>query len=102
MAKMTIGQELIQSMEEAVAYTKGARKGFKVHTFRPDDVRLIRAQTRKSQAEFAKSYGLPLRTLQKWESGATHPTGPAATLLRVIRANPKAVERALEKELAVA
>lgn len=33
----------------------------------------------------------------KWETGQGKPTGAAATLLRVIDANPRVVEKALEK-----
>lgn len=91
-----IEKDLLASMKQAVAFAKGARKGYVVHTFTPDDVRLIRAKTRKSQAEFAV-FQIPVRTLQKWETGQGKPTGAAATLLRVIAANPRVVEKALEK-----
>lgn len=92
-----IEKDLLASMRQAVEFAKGARKGYRVHEFTPDDVRLIRAKTRKSQAEFARIFQIPVRTLQKWETGQGKPTGAAATLLRVIDANPRVVEKALEK-----
>jgi putative transcriptional regulator len=87
--------DLIASMGEVLGYVKGSRKGLKVHRFRPEDVRLVRAKTKKSQAEFARTYGVGLKALQKWERGEASPTGAAASLLRVIAVNPKAVEKAL-------
>ena len=95
--RKSVEKDLLASMAQAVAFAKGARKGYLVHTFTPDDVRLIRAKTKKSQAEFARVFQIPVRTLQKWETGQGKPTGAAATLLRVIDANPRVVEKALEK-----
>lgn len=95
MAKKTIGAELIEAMEDALAYTKGKRAGYRVHVFGPEDVRMVRVNLKMTQAEFARTFHLGLKTLQKWERGERHPTGPAAALLQVIRRDPKAVKRAL-------
>lgn len=89
--------DLIESMNEVLGYVKGSRKEMKAHIFRPEDVRLVRARTKKSQAEFARTYGVGLKALQKWERGESKPTGAAASLLRVIAVNPKAVEKALAR-----
>jgi len=95
MAKKSIGSELIEAMEDEVAYTKGKHVGYRVHTFGPEDVRMVRANLKMTQAEFTRTFHLGLKTLQKWERGERHPTGPAAALLQVIRRDPKAVKRAL-------
>lgn len=95
MAKKTIGTELIEAMNDALVYTKGEGSGYRVHTFGPDDVRLVRVNLKMTQAEFARTFHLGLKTLQKWERGERRPTGPAAALLQVIRRDPKAVKRAL-------
>jgi len=97
-AKRTIGADLVKAMTEAVAHAKGRRPGLKAYHFAPEDVRLVRAKMEMTQAQFAEAFHLTLRTLQKWERGERKPTGPAATLLRVIRAEPKAVRRALAAE----
>jgi putative transcriptional regulator len=91
MAKKTIGAELVEAMEDALAHTKGKRAGYGVHTFG----RMVRVNLKMTQAEFARTFHLGLKTLQKWERGERHPTGPAAALLQVIRRDPKAVKRAL-------
>ncbi|MGH6894636.1 MAG: helix-turn-helix domain-containing protein [Dongiaceae bacterium] len=93
--KKTLGAELIEAMDDALAYTKGKRGGYRVHTFGPDDVRMVRVNLKMTQAEFARTFHVGLKTLQKWERGERHPTGPAAALLQVIRRDPKAVKRAL-------
>lgn len=95
MAKKTIGAELVEAMEDALAYTKGKRAGHCVHSFGPEDVRMVRVNLKMTQAEFARTFHLGLKTLQKWERGERHPTGPAAALLQVIRRDPRAVKRAL-------
>ena len=59
------------------------------------DVQAIRAKTGMSQAQFAKTFGFSVRTLQEWERGAKFPSGPARTLLIVIDRQPEAVKRAL-------
>ena len=87
--------DLIQSLGDVLGYVKGNRGTLKTHVFRPEDVRLVRAKTKKSQAEFARTYGIGLKALQKWERGEAKPTGAAASLLRVIAVNPRAVEKAL-------
>ena len=102
MAKKQIGTELIEAMEDALAYTKGKSGERRVHRFGPGDVRTVRVKLKMSQAEFARTFHLGLKTLQKWESGERHPTGPAAALLQVIRQNPRAVQRALEKDASAA
>lgn len=96
--KKTIGSELIEAMQDALAYTEGKRAGRRVHTFDAEDVRMVRAGLRMSQAEFARTFHLGLKTLQKWERGERRPTGPAAALLQVIRHNPAAVKRALSAD----
>jgi putative transcriptional regulator len=61
----------------------------------PEQVRALRAKLGLSQAQFARRFGFTLDTVRQYEQGRQRPSGPAATLLRVIEADPKAVERAL-------
>ena len=39
----------------------------------PKELKELRKQIDLSQAQFAKKYGIPVRTLQKWEQGAAEP-----------------------------
>jgi len=62
----------------------------------PAQVRALRARLGLSQAEFARRFGFTVDTVQQYEQGRRVPSGPAATLLRVIAADPGAVTRALD------
>lgn len=57
----------------------------------PDEVRAIRRQLGKTQAEFAVMIGVSLATLRNWEQGRRVPDGPARALLRVAAANSRGV-----------
>ena len=61
------------------------------------DVKRVRERANLPQSEFARLIGVSVRTLQNWEQGHRQPTGPAAALLRAVRANPKAVIEALHR-----
>jgi len=62
---------------------------------RPIDVTVIRRDLKLTQQQFAREFGLELRTVQDWEQGRVMPTGAARTLLRIIEHDPEAVRRAL-------
>ncbi len=61
----------------------------------PVQIRALRARLGFSQAQFAHHFGFNIDTLQQYEQGRRVPTGPAATLLRAIDAEPEAIMRAL-------
>lgn len=61
----------------------------------PEEVKALRAKLGMSQAQFAHSFGFTIDTVQQYEQGRRRPSGPAATLLRVIAREPEAVRRAL-------
>ncbi|WP_158651083.1 helix-turn-helix domain-containing protein, partial [Acinetobacter indicus] len=48
----------------------------------------VREKTGLTQAEFAARLHISARTLQNWEQGRRYPTGPAATLIRILDAHP--------------
>ena len=56
------------------------------------DVRVIREAAQLSQSQFAKLIGVNPRTLQNWEQHCARPTGPARALLKMVAANPNAIE----------
>ncbi len=88
----TFGEDLIQSLGEAIAHAKGEGPAI-VHT--PVDPRKVRTHARLTQAEMAPLMGMSLSGYRKWEQGQRRVSGPAATLLRVIEKEPEAVRRAL-------
>jgi putative transcriptional regulator len=86
---------LVTSIRQAGAIRRGARRPSRVVHFKREDVRAIRENLGKSQAEFALLIGVTVATLRNWEQGRRSPVGPARALLRVAAANPRAVIRAL-------
>jgi putative transcriptional regulator len=61
----------------------------------PADLRALRDRLGLSQAVFARRFGFIIDAIRRYEQGSRIPSGPAATLLRVIAADPDAVTRAL-------
>ncbi|WP_337875880.1 helix-turn-helix domain-containing protein [Elioraea sp.] len=91
-----VGKRLIQAAQEAAAMARGEPvPGAIIHT--PPNVRAIRAGLGLSQSAFAARFGLPVGTVRDWEQGRAVPDQAARVLLRVIEADPNAVQRALQR-----
>ena len=88
----TFGDDLIQSLTEALAHAKGEGPAL-VHV--PVAPREVRKQAKLTQAQMAPLMGMSLSGYRKWEQGTRRVSGPAATLLRVLEREPEAVKRAL-------
>ena len=88
----TFGDDLIQSLNEALAHAKGEGPAT-VHA--PVAPREVRKQANLTQAQMAPLMGMSLSGYRKWEQGTRRVSGPAAALLRVMQKEPEAVRRAL-------
>ena len=88
----TFGDDLIESLGEALAHAKGEGPAL-VHV--PVAPREVRKQAKLTQAQMAPLMGMSLSGYRKWEQGTRRVSGPAATLLRVLEREPEAVKRAL-------
>jgi putative transcriptional regulator len=97
--KPSLADDLRASWEEALRYARGEKTGAIVHTVIPSDTdaREARHKLGLSQSEFAQLIGTGVGTVRKWELGTRRPSGAARTLIEVIKAEPKAVRRALAK-----
>jgi putative transcriptional regulator len=95
----TVGQEIITSLKEAIAWAGGENVPVRVTTVQVPtiDVRAVRRRLGLSQSAFATKFGFQSTTLKNWEQGRTRPDGPARVLLAVIARHPEAVEDALRK-----
>lgn len=87
--------ELISSIEEAGKIKRGEIKAKKITEFSEPDVKAIREDVGFSQSKFAALIGVNVRTLQNWEQGHRHPTGPARVLLRLVKSDPVSVFKQL-------
>lgn len=97
---------LKQGVNETEGYLKRHRKGYKENdttNIRPphnfsDRVRVLRNRLELSQSQFAKRYGLPLRTIQNWEQGRrTNPDASGSLLIGLIERDPKGMEIRVEE-----
>lgn len=88
--------DLVESMEQAIAWARGEDvPGLRVH-FPPDsDVGAIRRKTGLSQTAFANQIGVSVATLRNWEQGRRCPEGPARVLLALLAKDPDIVMRTL-------
>jgi putative transcriptional regulator len=98
MMSTTFGQDLIASMNDALAYSQGQEVGARVHHIKVPmvDVAKIRAATGLSQSAFARSIGVAKGTLLNWEHGRRQPSGPAQVLLAMIARKPSVVSELLQ------
>ena len=55
-----------------------------VHEMAPQKIKLLREDSRLSQAVFAAVLNTSLSTVQKWEAGDKRPSGPSLKLLNLI------------------
>ena len=86
MTNRDLGAELLEAVREI---KRGGGRRYVVEV--PRDVPTIRQRTGLSQSAFAALLGVSVRTLQDWEQGRRHPTGPALALLRVADRHPRAL-----------
>lgn len=87
--------ELIASVKEAGKILRGEVVASRVFDIPEPDVKAIREGIGFSQSKFAHLIGVNIRTLQNWEQGHRHPTGPAKVLLKLVQADPKSVVKNL-------
>ena len=86
---------LLASVQEMDKIVQGKKVAARVTEFPEPEVKVIREKVGLSQNRFAMLIGVSRRTLENWEQGRRHPTGPAKALLRILDADPKHAVRAL-------
>jgi len=87
--------ELMASVLEMDDIVKGKKKASRRFEFPDPEVKAIRENLGVSQDKFAMILGVSKRTVENWEQGRRHPTGPARSLLRIVEADPEHALRAL-------
>ena|ERR1700722_13870485 len=94
----SVGSEIIEAMQNAVAYAKGDHGMGRAHAVLVPpriDVKQVRHKLGLSQNDFAEKFGIKTATLRNWEQGRRQPEGPARVLLTIIDREPAAVQRVL-------
>ena len=94
---MSAFESIRQGLKEAGAFSKGQGAKAVVHDISVPEINVleIRAKTGLSQADFARSIGVPKGTLLNWEHRRRTPNGPAQVLLAMIARRPSIVQELL-------
>lgn len=87
--------EFLESVQEMDAISKGHQTASRSFEFPDPEVKSIRDRLGVSQERFASLIGVSKRTVENWEQGRRHPTGPARSLLRLVEADPEHALRTL-------
>jgi putative transcriptional regulator len=90
-------QQLIGSIEEAVAHARGTPNRCRETVIEFADAKAIRKGLGMSQSQFARTFGIPLKTLQHWEQGRHHPDRTASAFLWTIEEFPDQVRKAQKR-----
>ena len=90
-------QTLLTSVQQADAIISGTANPARISSFAEPEVKAVRAKTGLTQEKFAMMVGVSKRTLENWEQGRRHPTGPARALLKILDADPVGAMKALQR-----
>ena len=87
-----LGNKLLQSVREMKA-----GKAARVSRVSPNEVAEARGRTGLTQREFAEVLHISPRTLQEWEQGRRHPSGPAKALIEIAFRHPEVIREDLQR-----
>lgn len=83
--------DLKEGLQQAINHEKGEGKArVKTYTIVPireyshTEIREIRMKAGMTQSVFAAYMGVSIKTVEAWECGRTHPTGPVFRLLDIL------------------
>ena len=93
----TFGDDLLQSLQEALAHARGEQDDLVEHRVETDalDPKVMRSRLKLTQDQMTFLMGMSVSGYRKWQQGQQSPGGAARTLLRVMEREPEAVKRAL-------
>ena len=84
-------EDLKQGLQEAIDYEKGRGTAKKttltispVIKYSHSEIKSIRNKAGMTQAVFERFMGVSKKTVEAWELGRTHPTGPAYRLIYIL------------------
>nr|MBQ4457095.1 helix-turn-helix domain-containing protein [Clostridia bacterium] len=90
----TLFDDLKEGLQEAIDFEKGNGKAKTVtfmiepvKKYSNEDIKRIRNKAGMTQSVFANYMGVSPKTVEAWELGRTHPTGPAYRLLDILAEN---------------
>jgi len=93
---MDFFSDLMNGLEEALAYSKGnitKETYIRKRSLPTVNVLEIRESLQMTQKSFANVLGVSRRTVESWETGRTTPTPTAKKLMHLIRQDPTLIEK---------
>ena len=84
-------EDLKQGLQEAIDFANGTGPA-RVTTYviepvkelNNEEIKNVRHNANMTQAVFALYMGVSVKTVEAWENGRTHPTGPACRLMTIL------------------
>ncbi len=90
----TLFDDLQEGLLQAIDYANGVGPArVTTYTIDPvieldkDQIREVRMNANMTQNVFANFLGVSVKTVEAWERGRTHPTGPAYRLMNLLSSN---------------
>ena len=88
--------DLNKGLEQAIAFDE-CRCDTRVVSYKiepvveysSEDIRRIRMEAMMTQHVFADFLGVSVKTVEAWERGRNHPTGPACRLIKILEEDEK-------------
>ena len=84
-------EDLKTGLQEAIDFEKGQGKAKSrtlmidpVKKYSNEEIKSIRNKSGMTQSVFANYLGVSKKTVEAWELGRTHPTGPAYRLINIL------------------
>jgi len=84
-------EDLKEGLKQAIDYEKGVGKArtvtyriMPVKQYGNEEIKKIRNKAGMTQMVFANYLGVSKKTVEAWERGRTHPTGPAFRLIDIL------------------
>lgn len=84
-------EDLQEGLQQAIDYERGKGKAKSrtlsicpIIKYSNEEIKAIRKKAGMTQAVFAAYMGISPKTVEAWELGRTHPTGPACRLLSIL------------------
>lgn len=84
-------QDLLKSVKQGGAILRGEDNPSRSFSMDEIDVAALRTDLNLTQDQFARMFGINIRTLRNWEQGRRLPRGPARILLQMIAKHPREV-----------
>lgn len=87
----TLFEDLKEGLQEAIDFANGNGPAHvtkyiiePVEELSNKEIRAVRNNAHMTQAVFADYMGVSVKTVEAWERGRTHPTGPAYRLMSIL------------------